>query len=63
MNLEVKVLMIKKRVSQTAIANKLGVKRSTVSGVVNGHRTSHRIQKAIADECGVSYRKLWGKAA
>jgi transcriptional regulator with XRE-family HTH domain len=63
MNLEVKVQMLKKTVTQTDIAKALGIDRSTVSGVVNGHRTSRRVQKAIADAVGVPYEKLWGKKA
>lgn len=62
MNLEVKVQMLKRNINQTDIAKALGLDRSTVSGVVNGHRTSRKIQKAIAEAVGVSYEKLWGKS-
>ncbi len=63
MNLKVKVLMLQKKISQTDIANNLSIKPSTVSGIVNGHRKSLRIQKAIAEALGMPYEKLWGKSA
>lgn len=63
MNLKVKVLMVKKKVTQTAIARDLGVTQGTVSSVINGHRQSRRIKQGIASILGVEYRKLWGRAA
>jgi len=60
---EIKSLMALKGVNQTDIARKLGVDRSTVSGVVNLLRKSRRVQQTIADELGKKYKTLWGKAA
>lgn len=59
---KVKVLMLLKGISQTDIANQIGVKRCTVSGAVNGLRKSRRVQRAIATALGEDYESLWGEA-
>jgi transcriptional regulator with XRE-family HTH domain len=63
MNLEVKVQMLKKNINQTYIAELLGLKASTVSGVINNGRESRRVKEAIAQATGVPFEKLWGKVA
>lgn len=57
----IKALMVLKGISQTDIANQIGVKRCTVSGAVNGLRKSRRVQRAIATALGEDYEKLWGE--
>lgn len=61
LNRKVKALMILEGISQTDIANQLGVKRCTVSGAVNGLRKSRHVQRAIATALGVDYEELWGE--
>lgn len=63
MSQQVKAKMVLKKISQTHIAEKLGVTPGTVSAVVNGKRKSKRVQVAIAEELGVKYETLWGRAA
>jgi Ner family transcriptional regulator len=63
MGQEVKAEMVLKRVSQTQIADSLGITPGTVSAVINGHRKSKRVQRAIAEALGLKYETLWGKAA
>lgn len=63
MSQTVKAAMVSKNVPQTLIVAKLGVTPGTVSAVVNGKRKSKRVQTAIAEELGMKYETLWGKAA
>jgi transcriptional regulator with XRE-family HTH domain len=63
MNLEVKIQMLKKGVTQTDIARQLGIDNSTVSCVINNGRQSRRVKEAIAKAVDVPFDKLWGKAA
>lgn len=62
MNRKIKSLMVLKGITQTNIAAQLGVSRSTVACVVNGHGKSRRIQQAIADALGEKYERLWGRS-
>lgn len=41
------------------VARKLGVTDNWVYIVINGHRKSPRVQKAIADMLGMKVRELW----
>jgi transcriptional regulator with XRE-family HTH domain len=63
MSQEVKARMVRKKISQALIANKLELTPGTVSAVVNGKRKSKRVQEAIAEELGVKYETLWGRPA
>lgn len=63
MSQKVKAKMVLERISQTQIADQLGITPGTVSAVVNGHRKSRRVQKAIAEKLGLKYETLWGDAA
>ncbi len=60
---EIKSHMILKGIKQSDIAAQLGIRRSSVSGAVNGQRPSRRIQKAIAKALNEDYDKVWGKSA
>ncbi|OHD22315.1 MAG: hypothetical protein A2Y38_02485 [Spirochaetes bacterium GWB1_59_5] len=60
---DIKSKMVKKGITQTRVAKDLHITQGAVSGVVNLHRKSKRIQKYIADLLGEAYDKLWGKAA
>jgi transcriptional regulator with XRE-family HTH domain len=63
MNRKIKALLIERGIKQKDIAAELGVLLSTVSGVINGHHSSHRIKEHIAKKLHKPYEKLWGKAA
>lgn len=58
-NLEIKSLLVLKGTSITEIARTAGVSREWVSLVVNGHKNSKRIRKAIAAAVGKSVEDLW----
>jgi predicted XRE-type DNA-binding protein len=59
----IKSLLIENEIKQRTIAQNLSVSRGTVSGVINGHTTSKRIQKYIARLLHLPYRTVWEKAA
>lgn len=60
---KVKALLVEQGISQTELADEMGLSRVTVSGVLNGHQRSKKIQKFIADKLNRDYVKLWGHAA
>lgn len=60
-NLQIKALIVLSGTSITAIAKKTGVSREWVSYVVNGHKKSLRVQKAIAAAVGKTVEELWPK--
>jgi predicted transcriptional regulator len=62
-NRKVYALLIEHGIKQKDIADELKVKRATVSGVINGHHSSRRIQEYIAKRLNKPYERLWGKAA
>lgn len=62
MGQEVKSKMVLHKISQAEIAEQLCITPGTVSAVVNGHRKSRRVQKAIADALGVEFESLWTDA-
>ena len=59
----VKSILVRRGIRQTELAKELEVLPSTVSGVLNGHHHSQRIQAYIAQKLKIKYEKLWGKAA
>lgn len=61
MNRKIKALLVGQGIKQIDIAAALGVTKSTVCAVVNGRKTSHRVQKYIAQLLGKDYAKLWGQ--
>jgi transcriptional regulator with XRE-family HTH domain len=59
----VKSILVRRGIRQKDIAEELGILTSTVSGVLNGHHHSRRIQEYIAERLKLDYEKLWEKAA
>ncbi|WP_164994774.1 helix-turn-helix domain-containing protein [Candidatus Kuenenia stuttgartiensis] len=59
MRKKIRARLLMKDITLAEIARGLGVSRTWVSLVVNGHKKSPRIQRAIADALGVSYESLW----
>lgn len=62
MGKKIRARLLMKGITLAEIARGLGVSRTWVSLVVNGHKKSRRIQEAIADALGVSYESLWFNA-
>lgn len=63
MNRKVKSILVRRGIKQKDIAEELDLKRSTVSGCINGHNDSKRIKEYIAKRLNMDYVKLWGKVA
>lgn len=63
MNRKVKALLISRGIKQKDIAEALGVTHVAVTGVLNGHWSSERIQRYIADLLKKDYTKLWVQSA
>lgn len=51
-----------RRKTQRAVAKKIGVQPPTLSQVINGHKKSARIEKALARILGVSRKALFPTA-
>ena len=60
---KVKALLMEQGISQTELAEELGLRPCTISQVLNGHNRSKKIQRFIADKLKRDYVKLWGHAA
>ncbi|MCL4873086.1 helix-turn-helix domain-containing protein [bacterium] len=58
-NREIKALIVLNGTSLSAIARSARVSRQWVSMVVNGHKKSRRIRKAIAAAVGKEVEDLW----
>ncbi len=58
-NKKIKSLLVANGIKQTDIAKRIGVKRCTVSLVLNNHSESKRVKQAIADALGKNVELLW----
>jgi len=56
---QIKALIVLNGTSLSEIARSAGVSRQWVSMVVNGHRKSRRVRKAVAEALGISVEDLW----
>lgn len=56
---EIKILLLRKRITQTQIAQKSNVTVGMVSGVINHRFISQRIRQAIADSLRMKIEQLW----
>ena len=57
--IEIKILLLRAGVTQTSIANKLGVTLGFVNQNINGQRATKRVRKAIAKAAGKRIEDLW----
>jgi lambda repressor-like predicted transcriptional regulator len=60
---EIKVLLLKKGITQAQIARQERVSIGAVNHVVLGRRKNPRLRKAIARACGVQVEDLWPSQA
>lgn len=56
---QITTILFKKKISQTKIADGLGVSQSAVSQVISGAQTSIRIQYAICKVIEYPYNDVW----
>jgi len=56
---KIKATLIEKGILQKEIAEKIGVTRSCVSSIINGHRQSRKVKQAVADALNVNVGELW----
>ena len=56
---EIRVKMLRAKVTQAAISRKLKVSKPVINQVIDGKSVSDRIRRAIADAIKVDIRKIW----
>ena len=59
MKKRVRALLLMKDITCAGLAREVGVSRTWVSLVVNGHKRSVRLRKVIADAIGAEVGDLW----
>lgn len=57
----IKALLAARGIKEIDIARRLNITRSAVSLIINGHKSSRRVQKTISDMLNIPYEQLWGK--
>jgi len=57
---KIRALLIERGITVRQIVQKLGLQPATVSGVINRHRRSRRIEETIVEILGLPYEDLWG---
>ena len=60
---KIKILLIKKDLTQTAIANEFGVTVGAVNNVIQGIRKSRRLRERISSKLGREVHQLFSDAA
>lgn len=60
---KIRALLIEHKVKQVDLARDLELSSGSISRVISGHYTSHRVQAAISKAVNVPFEKMWGKAA
>lgn len=58
---EIKILLLRKQITQAEIARRLDIKPSTVCNVIKGTATSARVKRAIAKVLELKIEDLWPK--
>lgn len=59
MDKRIRALLLLKNITSADIARELGVSRTWMSLVVNGHKKSDRIRKNIANKLSMTVEELW----
>ena len=54
-------LLKEKQVTQTAIADELGIRQPAVNQVIHKRQTSRRIQDCICEKIDRSFEEVWKK--
>jgi transcriptional regulator with XRE-family HTH domain len=57
--INIKILLLKKKVKQRTIAKAQGVSEPTISRIIAGKRKTPRLREAIAQACGAQVEELW----
>ncbi len=57
------VLLARQGLSLAAVAKQLGLTRKAISGVVNGHWRSQRVESYLSELLGFSLTELFGQAS
>lgn len=56
---EIRILLIRAKTSQAAIAREKGCKPSAIYKVITGESVSDDIRKRIASKVGIDIRRIW----
>lgn len=56
---EIRIELLRRKVSQAALAREIGVKQTSVYRVIEGHIVSHRIREAIAKAAEKDLKEIW----
>jgi transcriptional regulator with XRE-family HTH domain len=56
---EIKILLLRAGITQTAIAQKIGVTVCFVNQIISGYRPTQYVRQAIADAVGKRVEELW----
>ena len=56
----IKAMLYLRKIKPAVIAQGAGVSPITVRTVLNGHGTSRRVKRAVADLLNKPFEKLWG---
>ncbi len=57
--IDIRILLMRAKVSQNSIAKKLGITQGFVGQVILGLRTTKYVREAIAEAVGKPIKKLW----
>ncbi len=57
---KIKALLVEHGIPQTKIARALKISGATVSIIIARRGRSRRVEKYIAEQLGIPYKKLWG---
>ena len=60
---EIRAEMMRRQISVTSIAKRLGMKQPTISQVIYGVRSTATIRQAIADAIGKEVTEIWPEKA
>ncbi|MEW6378631.1 MAG: helix-turn-helix domain-containing protein [bacterium] len=56
---EIKVILLRRGITQVELAKQLGVHRTTVAQAINNLRRRPRVRAQIANFLGIPVKKLW----